>query len=89
VIVLLSNSGAIKPPWHKYPDAILEGYLFGEGRGAAVVALVFGCQSPCGILAETVTPDTSQFDKSLLNHSALVNMPYKFKTRETSHLDKS
>jgi beta-glucosidase len=53
-VVILSNGGALEIPWHSYPKAILEGYLLGEAGGGAVVDLIFGVQSPCGKLAETV-----------------------------------
>jgi beta-glucosidase len=53
-VVILSNGGALEIPWHSYPKAILEGYLLGEAGGGAVVDLIFGIQSPCGKLAETV-----------------------------------
>ena len=53
-VVILSNGGALELPWHTHPKAILEGYLLGEAGGGAVVDLIFGVQSPCGKLAETV-----------------------------------
>jgi beta-glucosidase len=53
-VVILSNGSALEMPWHVHPKAILEGYLLGEAGGAAVVDLIFGEQSPCGKLAETL-----------------------------------
>jgi beta-glucosidase len=53
-VVILANGGALEIPWHSHPKAILEGYLLGEAGGGAVVDLIFGLQSPCGKLAETV-----------------------------------
>ena len=54
VAVVLSNGSALEMPWHSLPKAILEGYLLGEAGGGAVVDLIFGEQSPCGKLAETL-----------------------------------
>lgn len=54
VVVVLSNGSALEMPWHSLPKAILEGYLLGEAGGGAVVDLIFGEQSPCGKLAETL-----------------------------------
>lgn len=54
VVVVLSNGSALEMPWHTMPKAILEGYLLGEAGGGAVVDLIFGEQSPCGKLAETL-----------------------------------
>ena len=56
VVVVLSNGSALEMPWHTLPKAILEGYLLGEAGGGAVVDLIFGEQSPCGKLAETLAP---------------------------------
>lgn len=54
VVVILSNGGAVEIPWFHKPKAIFEGYLLGEAGGAAIVDLIFGVQSPCGKLAETI-----------------------------------
>jgi beta-glucosidase len=54
VVVVLSNGGVVEIPWFQQPKAILEGYLLGEAGGAAVIDLIFGVQSPCGKLAETI-----------------------------------
>ena len=52
-VVVLSNGGPVAMPWVAAPKAILEGYLAGQGGGAALADLLFGRVNPSGKLAET------------------------------------
>ena len=52
-VVALSNGAPVAMPWVAAPKAILEGYLAGQGGGAAMADLLFGRVNPSGKLAET------------------------------------
>jgi beta-glucosidase len=90
VVVVLSNGGAVEMPWANEPQAIFEGYLLGEMGGAAVVELIFGQQSPCGKLAETVPirqsdiladayfPGTSDGDGYCVEHREGLQVGYRY-----------
>ena len=52
-VVVLSNGAPVTMPWVAAPKAILEGYLAGQGGGAAMVDVLFGRVNPSGKLAET------------------------------------
>jgi len=53
VVVVLSNGSPVEMPWLDRVPAVLEGYLGGQGWGAAVVNLLFGKANPSGKLAES------------------------------------
>ncbi len=54
-VVVLSNGGTVTVEgWHDDVDAILEGFLLGQGGGSALADLLFGVANPSGRLAETV-----------------------------------
>ncbi|MET8976368.1 glycoside hydrolase family 3 C-terminal domain-containing protein [Streptomyces sp. NPDC004539] len=54
-VVVLSNGGIVSlEGWHDDVDAILEGFLLGQGGGGAIADLLFGEAEPAGRLAETV-----------------------------------
>ncbi|MEU9455830.1 glycoside hydrolase family 3 C-terminal domain-containing protein [Streptomyces sp. NPDC048277] len=54
-VVVLSNGGIVSlEGWHDEVDAILEGFLLGQGGGGAIADLLFGEASPSGRLAETI-----------------------------------
>jgi beta-glucosidase len=54
-VVVLANGGVVSlEEWHDEVDAILEGFLLGQGGGAAVADLLFGAANPSGRLAETI-----------------------------------
>lgn len=54
-VVVLSNGGVVSlEGWHDDVDAILEGWLLGQGAGAALADLLFGVVNPSGHLAETI-----------------------------------
>ncbi|MER6007861.1 glycoside hydrolase family 3 C-terminal domain-containing protein [Nonomuraea angiospora] len=54
-VVVLANGGVVSlEEWHDDVDAILEGFLLGQGGGAAIADLVFGEANPSGRLAETI-----------------------------------
>ncbi len=54
-VVVLANGGVVSlEDWHDDVDAILEGFLLGQGGGKAVADLLFGDISPSGHLAETI-----------------------------------
>ncbi|MFD2091072.1 glycoside hydrolase family 3 C-terminal domain-containing protein [Blastococcus deserti] len=54
-VVVLSNGGVVSlEGWHDEVDAVLEGFLLGQGGGAAVADLLYGVANPSGHLAETV-----------------------------------
>ncbi|MBZ3905495.1 glycoside hydrolase family 3 C-terminal domain-containing protein [Streptomyces griseiscabiei] len=54
-VVVLSNGGIVSlEGWHDEADAILEGFLLGQGGGGAVADLLFGAADPSGRLAETI-----------------------------------
>ena len=52
-VVALSNGAPVAMPWVDGPKAILEGYLAGQGGGAAIADILFGRVNPSGKLAET------------------------------------
>ena len=52
-VVVLSNGAPVAMPWVGAPKAILEGYLAGQGGGAAMADVLFGRVNPSGKLAET------------------------------------
>ena len=52
-VVVLSNGAPVAMPWVAAPKAILEGYLAGQGGGAAMADVLFGRVNPSGKLAET------------------------------------
>jgi len=54
-VVVLANGGVVSlEGWHDEVDAILEGFLLGQGGGHALAELLFGVVSPSGRLAETI-----------------------------------
>jgi len=54
-VVVLSNGGVVTlEAWHDDVDAILEGFLLGQGSGQALADLLFGIANPSGRLAETI-----------------------------------
>ncbi|MDT0328560.1 beta-glucosidase family protein [Nocardiopsis lambiniae] len=54
-VVVLANGGVVSlEEWHDDVDAILEGFLLGQGGGAAIADLLFGEADPSGRLAETI-----------------------------------
>ncbi|MFD3684192.1 beta-glucosidase [Nocardiopsis sp. NPDC058631] len=54
-VVVLANGGVVSlEGWHDDVDAILEGFLLGQGGGAAIADLLFGEADPSGRLAETI-----------------------------------
>jgi beta-glucosidase len=54
-VVVLSHGGVVSlEGWHDDVDAILEGFLLGQGGGAALADLLFGAANPSGHLAETI-----------------------------------
>ncbi|WP_350351710.1 glycoside hydrolase family 3 C-terminal domain-containing protein [Microbacterium sp. A8/3-1] len=67
-VVVLSNGGVVTlEGWHDEVDAVLEGFLRGQGGGAALADILFGVVNPSGHLAETIplrlqdTPSYSTF----------------------------
>ena len=52
-LVVLANGAPVAMPWVDGPKAILEGYLAGQGGGAAIADVLFGRVNPSGKLAET------------------------------------
>jgi beta-glucosidase len=54
-VVVLSNGGVVSlEGWHDEVDAVLEGWLLGQGGGSALADLLFGKANPSGRLAETI-----------------------------------
>jgi len=54
-VVVLSNGGVVSlEGWHDNVDAILEGFLLGQGGGHAIADILFGRVNPSGKLAETI-----------------------------------
>lgn len=54
-VVVLSHGGVVSlEGWHDEVDAILEGFLLGQGGGGALADLLFGVADPSGRLAETI-----------------------------------
>ncbi|GKY91348.1 hypothetical protein MPSEU_000107000 [Mayamaea pseudoterrestris] len=55
VVVVITNGGTVElPDCCDHAKAILEGYLLGQSGGGAMCDIIFGHQSPCGKLAETM-----------------------------------
>ena len=55
VVVVLSNGAAVTvADWAERVRAILEGWLLGQGGGAALADLLFGVANPSGRLTETI-----------------------------------
>ncbi|WP_223694875.1 beta-glucosidase family protein [Leifsonia poae] len=54
-VVVLANGGIVSlEGWHDEVDAILEGFVLGQGGGRAIANIVFGIVNPSGRLAETI-----------------------------------
>ncbi|WP_395400465.1 beta-glucosidase family protein [Arthrobacter sp. UC242_113] len=54
-VVVLSNGGVVSlEGWHDDVDAILEGFLLGQGGSEAIADLLFGDKVPSGHLAESI-----------------------------------
>jgi len=54
-VVVLSNGGVVSlEGWHDDVDAIVEGWLLGQGGGQALADVLFGAANPSGHLAETI-----------------------------------
>lgn len=54
-VVVLSNGGIVSlEEWHDEVDAIVEGFLLGQGGGAAIADVLFGLVNPSGHLAESI-----------------------------------
>lgn len=54
-VVVLSNGGIVSlEGWHDEVDAIVEGFLLGQGGGAAIADVLFGLVNPSGHLAESI-----------------------------------
>ncbi|WP_311214738.1 MULTISPECIES: glycoside hydrolase family 3 C-terminal domain-containing protein [unclassified Arthrobacter] len=53
-VVLLSNGGVVTIPFATEVPAILEGWLLGQGGGAATADVLYGIVNPSGRLAETI-----------------------------------
>ncbi|MER5261985.1 glycoside hydrolase family 3 N-terminal domain-containing protein [Actinosynnema sp. NPDC002837] len=55
VVVVLSNGGVISvAEWQHHANAVLEGWLLGQGGGDATADLLLGDRAPSGRLAETI-----------------------------------
>lgn len=55
VTVVLSNGGVVRTaPWHDRAPALVEGWLLGQGGGAALADVLFGAVNPSGRLSETI-----------------------------------
>lgn len=67
-VVVLSNGGIVSlEEWHDDVDAILEGWLLGQGGGKALAQVLFGFENPSGHLAETI-PLRLEDNPSWLNY---------------------
>src|SRR4029453_12871204 len=54
-VVVLSNGGVVSlEGWNDDVDAIVEGWLLGQGGGQALADVLFGAANPSGHLAETI-----------------------------------
>lgn len=54
-VVVLSHGGVVSlEGWHDEVDAILDGFLLGQGGGHAIADLLFGVANPSGRLAESI-----------------------------------
>lgn len=68
-VVVLSNGGIVSlEGWHDDVDAILEGFLLGQGGGRALAEMLFGRVNPSGRLAETIP-------LRLEDHPSSINFP--------------
>ncbi|GGV29438.1 glycosyl hydrolase [Actinomadura cremea] len=68
-VVVLSNGGVVSlEGWHDEVDAIVEGWLLGQGGGRAIADVLFGVVNPSGRLAETVP-------LRLQDHPSFLNFP--------------
>ncbi len=55
VVVVLSNGGVVSVAgWQHHANAVLEGWLLGQGGGDATADLLLGDAAPSGRLAETI-----------------------------------
>ncbi|MBI4900015.1 MAG: glycoside hydrolase family 3 C-terminal domain-containing protein [Actinobacteria bacterium] len=68
-VVVLANGGVVSlEGWHDDADAILEGFLLGQGGGRAIADILFGDVNPSGHLAETIP-------LRLEDHPSWINFP--------------
>jgi beta-glucosidase len=68
-VVVLSNGGVVSlEGWHDDVDAILEGFLLGQGGGHAIADILFGRTNPSGHLAESIP-------LRLQDHPSSLNFP--------------
>lgn len=68
-VVVLANGGVVSlEGWHDQVDAILEGFLLGQGGGHALAEILFGRINPSGHLAETIP-------LRLQDHPSALNFP--------------
>ena len=55
VVVVLANGGIVSlEGWHDQTDAIVEGFVLGQGGGRAIADILFGHVNPSGRLAESI-----------------------------------
>ncbi|MBF4514178.1 glycoside hydrolase family 3 C-terminal domain-containing protein [Plantibacter sp. VKM Ac-2885] len=65
-VVVLANGGVVSlEGWHDDVDAILEGFLLGQGGGHAIADILFGRVNPSGRLAETIPRRLNEHPSSL------------------------
>jgi len=68
-VVVLSNGGVVSlEGWHDDVDAIVEGFLLGQGGGRALANILFGRANPSGHLAESIP-------LRLQDHPSWMNFP--------------
>ena len=67
-VVVLSNGSPVEMPWIDSADAVIEGYLAGQGGGQALVDIIFGEVNPSGKLAES-------FPLRLADTPSYINFP--------------
>ncbi|WP_262002004.1 glycoside hydrolase family 3 C-terminal domain-containing protein [Microbacterium sp. Mcb102] len=68
-VVVLANGGIVSlEGWHDDVDAILEGFLLGQGGGHAIADILFGRANPSGKLAESIP-------LRLNDHPSALNFP--------------
>jgi beta-glucosidase len=68
-VVILANGGIVSlEGWHDDVDAILEGFLLGQGGGRALANILFGRVNPSGHLAESIP-------MRLQDHPSWLNFP--------------
>jgi beta-glucosidase len=86
-VVVLANGGVVDvASWAGLTRAVLEGWLGGQGGGAAIAALVFGQANPSGKLAETIplrledTPSFGNFpgDAGFVRHGEGMLVGYRW-----------